>query len=281
MSICAPGIGDNISCLLTDDLLECVKYYNSKSMKNKHIRTSYKREIIRPEQYRKYLLNELYNRLQCESEKCVVDKLVEEDFITNLKFVHKLKKETFRPEGPGGRFTWLNTFNINDVMAQYFIADHGRLFYGAIPMDFASLHHTSHIYNEDYQKLLDKNIYKLGIIFNLDNHDQGGSHWVGLYINLIKGQVYYFDSVAQPPEQRVKDLTKKVAYFFKSKNMQYKLKYNKIQHQRKNTECGVYSIYFLLRMCIDYDFDEHCRNIISDDLINKIRDHIFYPRNLV
>ena len=29
---------------------------------------------------------------------------------------YTLKKNTFRPPGPQGSFTWLNTFNINNVV---------------------------------------------------------------------------------------------------------------------------------------------------------------------
>ena len=31
----------------------------------------------------------------------------------------QLTKYTFRPDGPNGKFEWLNTYNINDVMKQY------------------------------------------------------------------------------------------------------------------------------------------------------------------
>lgn len=275
MSICAPGIGDEVSCMPLNEILECVRYYNNTVPTNRQITVSFNREIMQPKRYKKYLLDELNSRLNCSSEKCVTDKLIKADLIKNLQLVIKLKKNTYKPNGPEGKFTWLNTLNINDVMHQYYLKEHGKQYIDTIPMDFASLPHTSYIYNGNYQDYLDRNIYKLGIVFNLDNHDQGGSHWVALYINLQKGQIYYFDSVAEPPEQRVKDLMNKIARFIKSKGNKPDMDYNKIVHQRKNTECGVYSIYFLLRMSIDHDFNEHCAKVTTDDDVNKIRDILF------
>jgi hypothetical protein len=38
---------------------------------------------------------------------------------------------------------------------------------------------------------IDKNITKIGIIFNLDNHNESGSHWVSLFIDLEDKFVLY------------------------------------------------------------------------------------------
>ena len=35
---------------------------------------------------------------------------------------------------------------------------------------------------------------KIGVIFNLDKHDQSGSHWVAMFIDLENKFFFYFDS---------------------------------------------------------------------------------------
>ena len=38
-------------------------------------------------------------------------------------------------------------------------------------------------------------IFQIGIVFNLDKHDQEGSHWVSMFIDLKRDGIYYFDSL--------------------------------------------------------------------------------------
>ena len=44
----------------------------------------------------------------------------------------------------------------------------------------------------------------VGVVFNLDRHDQSGSHWVGLFVNIPKRVISYYDSTASPPPQYIK-----------------------------------------------------------------------------
>jgi hypothetical protein len=58
-----------------------------------------------------------------------------------------------------------------------------------------------------------------------------------------------------------------------------RIDYNNIQHQQKNTECGVYSMNFLIRMARGDDFHTLCSNIIRDDKMNKCRKVYFDKQN--
>ena len=51
--------------------------------------------------------------------------------------------------------------------------------------------------------------------------------------------------------------------------------YNKVRHQFKNSECGVYSVNFILRILKGETFDYICNNITSDDQINECRKFYF------
>ena len=63
----------------------------------------------------------------------------------------------------------------------------------------------------------------------------------------------------------------------KLNNDKYIYKYNQIQHQYKGSECGVFSIYFIIRCLKNYDINDIFQNKmnIRDDEVNKIRDLIF------
>jgi hypothetical protein len=51
----------------------------------------------------------------------------------------------------------------------------------------------------------------------------------------------------------------------------FNIKYNKVQQQYKNSECGVYSVNFIIRLLEGESFDNICNNIIKDDKMNKNR----------
>ena len=57
-------------------------------------------------------------------------------------------------------------------------------------------------------------------------------------------------------------------------NINFDYKYNKLSHQKKNTECGIYSLYFLITMLKSKN-PELFKEIISDDEISKYRNIYF------
>jgi Ulp1 family protease len=144
------------------------------------------------------------------------------------------------------------------------------------------------------------------MVINLDVHTQGGSHWVALYTDLEKGQIYYFDSFAKKPSKRTKKFINKILkYLYKKKynkdininslikkikngektkyldNLkEFDIRYNNIQHQFNNSECGVYSINFIVRLVGDENFDEITKNIKKDNEMNKCRTKYFRNVNI-
>jgi hypothetical protein len=272
---CAAGIKYEAgSCAKLVILVELTKAYNKSVSIDKQIKLDPKFELLNPQKYKLYLVYEL-NKHCKEDFGCTTQKCWEEQAF--IKFMEKKAREeflryTFRPNSPQGQFDWLSTFDINDAMAQYERKYTGFKFFGAVPMDFADL--DLEINTANYEDYCSKGITKLGIIFNLDNHDQPGSHWVAMYTDLNKGDIFYFDSFAQKPEPRVRTLMRKQARFIQSQKgglNKVRVDYNKVQHQQGTSECGVYSMNFLIRMARGDDFDKLSNNPISDKRINKCR----------
>ena len=111
----------------------------------------------------------------------------------------------------------------------------------------------------------------IGIIYNLDPHYKGGSHWVANFIDIPKHRCYYFDSYGyEPPKQ--------IARFMKwltTQDPHMKLGYNARRFQRHDSECGMYSLYFIIRMLMGDQFRPFCRRQPSDSFMLDFRDWLF------
>ena len=116
---CAPSkTFEDGSCIPLYLLVEMANAYNEENSNDK-IQLSSKLETLNPSKYKTHLLQEFSHRLNkvCGNQRC----WVKQRFITkmNNRMKEELEKETFRPKGPQGKFTWLNTFNNEDGMKQY------------------------------------------------------------------------------------------------------------------------------------------------------------------
>ena len=269
---CAPKLMfESGSCIKLNILIEMAKAYNEETERSGRIKLFPNMETLNPKKYKKYLLREFKNKIQnCTTQKC----WSEQSFINQMENVSReeLLKYTFRPDGPDGRFEWLNTLNINDVMEQYEKKYGEFKFLGAVPMDFDDFERFG-IKNLNYKDLVNIGKTKIGVVFNLDNHDQPGSHWVGLYANLKAGELYYFDSYGTMPCKRVRTLMRRIANFSQTGMGVQKLRaeYNKTRHQYENSECGVYSLNFIIRLLRGDDFQDVCKSKIPDKKVNKCR----------
>lgn len=277
--MCAPAkrFSEN-SCISLETLENMAEAYNIYSQKNKlkdEIKLSKGNlAMLKPKQYKTYLLNEFSKRLNdvCKDQIC----WTKQKFIKYMKeeIIEDLENKTFKPSGPQGKFTWLNTTNIVQVMEQYEEYYKDYLFLGAVPVDFNDLPQLG-IRNINYDELMTDGKTKIGIIFNLDEHYKSGSHWVAGFCDLKKGELYYYDSYGQRPEKRIRDFFIKTFNFCRKKNSNSFAFYNKHRHQYKNSECGVYSISFILNLLKGKPFKEIVSNDYPDDDVNKCRKKYF------
>lgn len=268
---CAPGkIFENGSCISLNILVEMAKAYNLENQNNQIVLyPSF--ETLNRGKYKKYLLREFKKRLtMCTSQHC----WTKQSFVKNMQKMYRedLQKKTFRPEGPQGKFEWLNTLNINDVVFQYESKYKDFKFLGAVPMDFNELPRLG-ISNLNLSDLYKNGKIKLGIIFNLDESYKSGSHWVAAFANIKEGKIYYFDSYGMRPEPRVRRFMRRLANFCKNdlKLNDVVATHNKIRHQYGGSECGIYSINFILRLLRGDTFEHICKSKISDNVVNQCR----------
>lgn len=260
------------SCIPIELLVKMAVAYNKTSDNKIKLHSNW--ETLNSSKYKLYLIKNFNARMEkvCDTQKCWVEQGFIDELKTNLQ--NELKTNTFRPTGPEGKFTWLNTININDVVEQYEKTYPDFKFLGAVPIDFDELEPLG-IKNLDLNQLEKEGKTKIGIIYNLDEHWKPGSHWVASYVDLKKGQVYFFDSYGIEPEKRIQSLLRKFAKHIKQKGGSLISTHNKTRHQQKNSECGVYSIYFIHKMLKGKDFDKLNKVPIPDDKINSYRKFYF------
>ena len=216
-------------------------------------------------------------------DHCLLDK---SSFDENTK--KELRKQYLRPRRPKGwdkdPDMWLDNYNIMAVMKQYEETHDWFKFLGIFPIDFSAPDPYSSSVKCLYKETCDLNLKNeytngirgIGMIFNLDPHYKGGSHWVGLYINLQdihKPYVSYFDSYGYktPP------LIARLMRSFKLQIDTCELGFNARRFQYGGSECGMFSMYFIICMINGIPFKDFCKDSVNDAFMLKLR-KIFFSK---
>jgi hypothetical protein len=120
-----------------------------------------------------------------------------------------------------------------------------------------------------------------------------------MYGDLEKGQFYYFDSYGTEPKYEIKKFIKRLVTWYVKKNEisvsvdetetfmnqndknnvencnKLDIRYNTNRHQYKNSECGVYSMNFILRLLSGETFEDINNEKNPDDTVNECRKTYF------
>ena len=197
--------------------------------------------------------HELKMRLDCKDERCWVKEIDDKNIRTQIK------NQLFAPEHPPewlhNKNEWLSNYDIDAIMKQYEEKDKTFEYLASSPVDFNFIVDKSSntCYEEtlckfDLKTLMEAGKHKFAAVFNLDKHDESGSHWISLFINAHKNIIMFFDSANGNIPTQIAQFIKTVKQQGLDNGIQFKFLRNHKQHQRGNTECGVYSIHFIIEM---------------------------------
>ena len=240
------------------------------------------------------LLEELKQKLKCKDDLCILNKSFLEK-VHNKQIIY----QRFKPEGPLNR-EWLSNWDIDNEMLRFQNYYNCLLYTGTVSIDFNQkkmfniyknvFHHKSK-YNRmpcfyfytDKCTVKENNENKINCIatiYNTAKRSEQGEHWIATFVKMIDDstvKMYFFDSVGIKPPREInnffKYLEKKLFYKYKIEK-----KYNDVQHQYKNTECGVYCINFIDNMASNSNsFDAYISQKKSDDDMQKNRQIYFRP----
>jgi hypothetical protein len=200
--------------------------------------------------------------------------------------------ESFAPESPQewkkNPNEWLSSVDIMNVMKQYEKAYKCFDFIGPSPIDFD----TRKLYGEcvwdelcnfSLEDQINNGKNKIGIIFNTDPHNKPGQHWISMFINIKKNKIFFFDSTGDKPSPQIMALANRIKDQGLGLNPKRKIKFDSnegIEHQYGNTECGIYSLYFIVHMLEDKLTEQYLKtHILKDEYMNKFR-HIYFNDSL-
>jgi len=305
---------DGVSCLKKKELIEIINSLN-KEYKLYLKKTGTKKELWDIIDNTLKLLEDPKKWDKCNEEWCWLKTCIKRDKETNKcykklidiigdkEIVENMLKLAFKPNKPKGKpfkvdketgeiidDAWLSTIDIRNIIKQLEIIFKDEfIFKGPIPIDtykctiknkdWCKNKLINESINIDISNLKKKGIKYIGIVFNLDKHNESGSHWVSMFIDLKDNTIDYFDSAEE--HKNIKDIPNDILNYIQyikqlgeKDGIKFKIRYNKVQHQKKNSECGMYSIYFIMKRVLGEKFDNLVNNkneIITDFQMNKLR----------
>ena len=200
---------------------------------------------------------ELKDRLgHCTKEDCWLSQIDDKnvrDRIDGLSFAPDMPKEWKKNPSE-----WLSNYDILDVLKQYEQSYPHFHVIGPTPIDFDTRPKDMNgkcVWQElcDFklEKYLKMGKKKLAVVFNLDKHDRGGSHWVSMFIDLDDKYAFYMDSAGNEIPGEIDALFKRVVQQGLAMHPPTKIHFYEncpMEHQMGTTECGMYSLFFLITM---------------------------------
>ena len=254
MSFCSPTADNKVICYSLESLLTIAKAWNYLKPKNK-IEISDNTKLL--ENIEKKMGNKHWAYID-------IIKMLNQNRNYNItEAMNKIDHKDLRPSQPASwvsnKTEWLSNIDIDKALRQY--EKNPELFYhfyGVYTIDFG-------LKNQDgtckVDSKCDINIKKIiasgkkffGFITNLCKHDEPGYHWTSSFFvldpNYDSYGAYYYDSVKRPIPKLLKpvfyDIKKQMESIYPDKK--FNIKVSNIEHQKSNTECGIFSITFQTR----------------------------------
>lgn len=253
------------TCFSKTQLVDIAKQMNIEH--NKYIK---KRELWQ-------LINEhMWKKKDCakEDEICWIDH--SKTNANNISNAYVPQKPTSWKHDPK---MWLSNIDIMQVMSQYSKKYTKLNFLGVFPIDFA----YSNILGTCVSKALcnvqfDFNSHdKFAAVFNTDKHYESGSHWICCFCNTNPRSkhfgFYFFDSNGNPCPPEIKSLYESFNTQLNVENFEFNE--NLIRKQYRNTECGMFCLYFIIESLKNKSFKTIINDDVYDDKVFKLRNVLF------
>lgn len=205
------------------------------------------------------------------------------EFLRRNPFVSVLAFRAPRPDA------WLNENDINLVMAQFASTRGGAFrFHGTHPVDFRERTRDGKCVKPPWcDEFAVASVFEPGSasqrgwVFNTDRHDQGGSHWVALYVctdpaSRKYGSVF-FNSVGAAPPAQIQEFMLDIRAA--SGDPLFPLRYSPARLQFGNRECGVFVISYLVACARARTLRQAIRDCApSDAAASRLRSVLFSGR---
>jgi hypothetical protein len=267
---CSPSSNKDYTCYDGKSLIKMKVQWNNRHPDDK-ILSNDEREIW----------NVLKDKMSdvCNNEQCwLKQKFMENNLSSDLTTY------TFAPKAPNKWIEnpneWLNSTDITRVMKQYENKYDDFEFIGPSPIDFDSKDGNQCVWPEicnfKLENMIRKDKKKIGFIFNLDPHYKGGSHWLSMFVDIKDKYILFFNSTGDGPGKETSALIERIISQGKNMGIKFKKHVNTKDHQRENTECGIYCLYCISELLSGNKDPEHfLTKRISDDDMEALRYKFF------
>lgn len=193
--------------------------------------------------------------------------------------VEKISRNYFKPMITDKNFneSWLHTTEIQDAILNATRRNRSFGFLGvARPTETGTEHLMLAL------KRMGGNGAKkvFGVVWNTSSSDHG-SHWVSALIYPRQSVIEYFDSMGKEPPSNVHEQMRHLTYsphgFFKN---EWDMHTNTIKHQKGVSQCGMYSIWFIVQRIVEKrSFKDICETVTPDSEVCKLRSQYFFKPN--
>lgn len=206
------------------------------------------------------LWNEIRGALSgvCNDETC----WVEQNFVKATRN-RELLNQTFRPKRPKSweknPTIWLDSYDIMRVMKQYEDLYPNFLFIGPIPRDCKIGGGIQCALTDfDIRKAYKSGIRKIGIVYNTDYSHQPGSHWNCIFVDIDNREIDFYDSYAEKPLPEVARLMRRIRDDLQPLlgDGEMRIAHNHRRHQYDEYNCGMYSMFFLVKRLEGHSMSE-------------------------
>jgi predicted enzyme related to lactoylglutathione lyase len=219
----------------------------------------------------------------CDSEVCALNKIKKQTNDEDLK--DKITKEIrtkFKPEGPMNNTNILSNFNIDQTLDQYALKYKNFYHIQFAMIDFKKYDTMLKKYNpiEEYKN----GKTMAGCVINTDVSSGGGKHWMALFVDLRSSDasIEFFNSSGNAPAKEIVDwmidIEKSINEYFTDSTPKI-LTNAGVVHQHSQTECGVYSLYYIISRIKVKPQKYFTENIVPDNEMVKFRKIIFRQEN--
>jgi len=244
-----------------------------------------KPEPARPED-RARALAEAAGRRCKNSEVCLLSKLIIES--KNSAVVSQAKKDLvtkYKPKGPRGTKKWTSNIELDAVLADWKKEFDGLYAYSFCTIDFARI--GGSLAKAPVRRLIERGFTHLACIVNTDTSTGPGQHWVCVFVDArapADGDqpwtVEFFDSAGSPPQREIvrwmEETKKDVEALRATDDLVKTIAVTDVEHQKHNTECGLYALYYIRRRCEGHPHTVFVDGpVIRDAEMVEFRQHVF------
>jgi hypothetical protein len=216
------------------------------------------------------------------SESCILQKKEFVNFakkhgITESKIKEELETR-FKPEGPRDSLSLIDNYNIADVQGQW-MREYPKFYAFEFAMiDFDETNHP--LYTTNITTLITGDKYNcFGCVLNTDFSSGRGKHWICVFVDCrsIDWTIEFYNSTGRPPARSILRWMEKTYKDLKEYSglEPQRVIVTTVKHQQKNTECGVYALYYIRKRLEGESYTYFMKDRISDDEVSQFRLYLF------